>query len=283
MDVESAHRNDFKTFDPISYLEMRYRKTTDQYRFIFPLQKYMYHEFFTQTFSKCEKNLRILEYGCGPVIMHLISAVPVATEIVMADKVPECLQEVDRWVNGNPQAFDWTAHFDHVVQILEGKGEREAREREKELRKAIKATVQCDIFQDSPIEAGYEGPYDIVMSNQCIDGASKSLKEFQAGVAKLAQLLKPGGRLTMITNSNINLGRSCTYSVGESGEKFPSVGITREFLTATLESIGFMDLHVDACEHGFKEAIAAGTVGSWAQHQPDDFIGYLFVCGTKKP
>lgn len=277
----ATRKNDFKTFDPISYLEMRYKKTTDQYRFVFPLQKY--HEFFTQTFSNYyDKNLMILEYGCGPVIMHLISAVPVASEIVMADKVPECLQEVDRWVNGDPQAFDWTAHFDHVVQTLEGKGEREARKREEELRTAIKATVQCDIFQDNPIKVGYEGPYDIVMSNQCIDGASKSLEEFQAGVSKLVQLLKPGGKLTMITNSNINLGRSCTYSVGELGEKFPSVGITREFLTTTLENIGIMDLHVDACEHGFKEAIVAGAVGSWAQHQPDDFIGYLFVCGTKK-
>ena len=168
------------------------------------------------------------------------------------------------------------------MQTLEGKGEREARNREEELRKAIKATVQCDIFQDNPIEAGYEGPYDIIMSNQCIDGASKSLEEFQAGIAKLVQLLKPGGKLTMITNSNINLGKSCTYTVGESGEKFPSVGITREFLAATLERIGIMDLHVDTCEHGFKEAIAAGTVGSWAQHQPDDFTGYLFVSGTKK-
>ena len=78
------------------------------------------------------------------------------------------------------------------MQTLEGKGEREARNRENELRKAIKATVQCDIFQDNPIEAGYEGPYDIIMNNQCIDGASKSLEEFQAGVAKLVQLLKPG-------------------------------------------------------------------------------------------
>lgn len=281
MAIESTHKNDFKTFDPVSYLEMRYRKTTDQYRFLFPLQKY--HEFFTQLFSNHDKNLKILEYGCGPVIMHLISAVPVALEIVMADKVPECLQEIDRWANGDPQAFDWSAHFDHVVRKLEGKGEKEAREREKELQKAIKATVQCDIFNDNPIEAGYEGPYDIVMSNQCIDGASKSLEEFQAGVAKLALLLKPGGRLTMITNSNINLGRSCTYSVGESGEKFPSVGITKEFLVATLERTGFADLYVDTCEHGFKEAIAAGTVGSWAIHQPDDFLGYLFIHGTKKP
>ena len=86
----------------------------------------------------------------------------------------------------------------------------------------------------------------------------------------------------MITNSNINLGRCCTYSVGESGEKFPSVGITKEFLLTTLDSTGFTDLYIDSCEHGFKEAIASGTVGSWALHQPEDFIGYLFVCGTKK-
>ena len=277
----AVERNDFKTFDPISYLEMRYQKTTDQYRFIFPLQKY--HEFFTGLFSDSDKNLRILEYGCGPVIMHLISAVPFTSEIVMADKVPECLQELSRWINNDPKAFDWTAHFDHVVQSLEGKGEKEAREREMELRKVIKAVVHCDIFEDQPIEPGYEGPYDIVMSNQCIDGASKSLEEFKAGVVKLTRLLKPGGKFTMITNSNINLGKCCTYSVGESGEKFPSVGIAREFLLTTLEGAGFTNLYIDGYECGFKEAIASGTVGSWALHQPEDFLGYLFIYGTKKP
>ena len=200
----------------------------------------------------------------------------------MADKVPECLHEINRWINSDQQAFDWTAHFDHVVQNLEGKGENEARKREAMLRKTIVVTVLCDIFKDSPIEVGYEGPYDIIMSNQCIDGASGSLEDFVAGVAKLAGLLKPGGTLIMITNSNMNLGRCCTYTVGRSGEKFPSVGITKEFLLTTLKNTGFIDLHIDGCEDGFKEAIAADTVGSWAVHQPNDFLGYMFVHGTKK-
>lgn len=279
MATENNHNDDFKKFDPISYLEMRYQKTSDYYRFTFPLQKY--HEFFNESFSDSDRKLKILEYGCGPVILYLISAAPFAVEIVMADKVPECLAEVKRWILKDQNAFDWTVHFDHVVQKLEGKGENETRERETELRRKIRAMVHCDIFEDSPIQAGYEGPYDIVMSNMCIDGVCKSLEEFEVAVSKLARLLKPGGKFTIITNSNLNLGSCCTYGVGGSGDTFPSIGITREFLLTTLKSAGFTDLHIDGCEHGFKEAIAAGSVGSWALHQPDDFLGFLFVYGTK--
>ena len=284
MAKESNHcrNDDFKEFDPITYLETRYLKTTDQFRFLFPLQKY--HEIFTQLFSDCKDKLRILEYGCGPVIMYVISAAPSASEIVMADKVPECLDELKRWIHQDRRAFDWTTHFDHVVQTLEGKGEKEAREREMEVRKKIKAVVHCDIFEDNPIESGYEGPYDIIMANGCIDGACKSIEEFNAGVIKVTRLLKPGGNLIMTTNSCNHLGRCYTYAAGqgESLTKFPFVSITREFLLATVENAGYTNLYIDECDD-FKEAVASGTVGPWAVHQPDDFRGFLFICATKKP
>ena len=289
MAFQNTQKEDFKKFNPSVYLEMRYQKATDYYRFTFPLEKY--HAFFSTllndctSFNDCNGRLKILEYGCGPVIMYLISAAPFASEIVMADKVPECLEEVKRWILGDQTAFDWTAHFDHVVQKLEGKGNREARDREMELRRKIKAVVSCDIFEDNPIEVGYEGPYDIVMSNMCIDGVCKSIEEFEVSIRKLARLLKPGGKFTIITNSNLNLGSYCTYGVGdlESGDTFPSIGITRKYLLATLENSGFTDVHVDGCEHGFKEAVASGSVGAWALHQPEDFLGFLFVYATKKP
>ena len=278
--MENTHKEDFKNFDPISYLNMRYQKTSDYYRFSFPLQKY--RSFFTKLFANCDKKLKILDYGCGPVIMYLISAAPLAEEIIMADKVPKCLDEVKKWIDGDCKAFDWTTHFDYVVQTLEGKGAKEAREREVELRRAIRAVVRCDIFEGNPIEAGYEGPYDIVMSNMCLDGACTSVEEFKDTVAKLSRLVKSGGKLTVITNSYPTLGNCCTYGVGESAEKFPSVSITREFLLTTLANAGFVDIHIDECEQSFKEAIALGTVGSWALHQPDDFLGFLFAYATKK-
>lgn len=277
-----THKDDFKNFDPVLYLNMRYQKTTDYFRFTFPLQKY--HDFFAKLCVDCDKKLKILDYGCGPVIMYLISVAPLAEEIVMADKVPRCLDEVKRWIDGDRKAFDWTAHFDHVVQNLECKGEREAKEREKELRLKIRGIVWCDIFEDNPIEAGYEGPYDIVMSNMCIDGVCRTPQEFEVAVGKLAHLVRPGGKFTAITNSYPTLGKCCTYGVGDEAvnSKFPSVSITREFLQCSLANAGFVDIHIDECEQSFKDAISSGSVGPWALHQPDDFLGFLFAYATKK-
>lgn len=75
-----THKEDYQKFEPISFLEMRYRKTTDYYRFTFPLQKY--HDFFTKVFSDSRgKTLKVLDYGCGPVIMNVISAVPLLQKL----------------------------------------------------------------------------------------------------------------------------------------------------------------------------------------------------------
>ena len=285
---DQSHKEDYQNFDPISFLEMRYRKTTDYYRFTFPLQKY--HDFFTKAFSADSgKTLKVLDYGCGPVIMNVISAVPFASEIVLADIVPECLDEVKKWIQNDPTAFNWGSHFDHVVQNLEGKGKDEAKEREMEMRKTIKAVVHCDIFDENPIEKGYEGPYDVIMSNLAIDGACKTIEEIKTALNKLSRLLKPGGKFTMYTGSTStsNVGRNYVYGVGETGDSldwFPCLCFTREFLTATFESAGFTDIYIDGCDHGtLKADKLSGNVGAWASTMPEEFLGFLFVHATKKP
>ena len=287
--MATIHDGDYEKFDPLSFLEMRYRKTTDYYRFTFPLQKY--HNFFTQSFNGSGKTLKVLDYGCGPVMMYVISAVPFASEIVLADVVPECLDELNRWIQNDPSAFSWGPHFEHVVQKLEGNlGTDAAKERETEMRKTVKAVVHCDIFADSPIEKGYEGPYDVIMSNLCIDGACKTIDEFKTSLNKLTRMLKPGGKFTMYTTStnDANLGKNYAYGVGESDDAgldwFPFLSFTREFLTTTLENAGFTDIYIDGCDHGtLKEDKLAGKVGSWAATMPEDFLGFLFLHATKKP
>ena len=286
IEMATNHEGDYEKFDPLTFLEMRYRKTTDYYRFSFPLQEY--HSFFTKTFSGNGKTLKVLDYGCGPVLMCVISAVPFASEIVMADIVPECLVELRKWIQDDPSAFNWGSHFEHVVQKLEGKGKDATEEREAEMRKAIKAVVHCDIFQENPIEKGYEGPYDVVMSNLAIDGACKTIEEFKTALRKLADLLKPGGRLTMYTSStsDANVGKKYSYGVGDSGDsldRFPFLAFTREVLTGLLEGAGFTDVYINGCDSGtLKEDKLSGNVGAWAMTMPEDFLGFLFVHATKK-
>ena len=147
--------------------------------------------------------------------------------------------------------------------------------------------VHCDIFQDNPIEKGYEGPYDVVMNNLCFDAACKTIEEFKTALSKLASLLKPGGKLTMYVDSisDANVGKTYLYGVGDSDdmERFSFIGFSREFLTTTLESAGFTDVYINGCDSGtLKEDKLSGNVGAWAMTMPEDFLGYLFVHATKK-
>ena len=56
----------------------------------------------------------------------------------------------------DPTAHDWTAYFKYnIIEDLEGKTEKEAKERETQLHKAIEAVVPCDITQDPPLPLEY--------------------------------------------------------------------------------------------------------------------------------
>ena len=51
---------------------------------------------------------------------------------------------VQQWVDKDPRAFDWSPHFDHVVQKLEGKGERRGQE---ERGAAAKSNKGCRLLR----------------------------------------------------------------------------------------------------------------------------------------
>ena len=123
------------------------------------------HKFFAQKHSISEGvPMKLLDYGCGPVLAYAISAAGANTEIVLAEYGEKCRNALQDWLSHSPIAWDWTLYIKHVVCDLEEKDEDEVQKRDENLRKAIKAVVPCDITQDSPIAEGYEGPYDIVMS-----------------------------------------------------------------------------------------------------------------------
>ena len=89
------------------------------------------HELFEESFPEHDV-LNVLDYGSGPVIQHSISAASKASKIVFCDFFPCNIEAIQKWLNKDIDAFNWSPHFDYVVKTLEGKGEKEARERERE-------------------------------------------------------------------------------------------------------------------------------------------------------
>ena len=223
-------------FDSDAYLRTRFSSdVAKSIRMWAPLRGF--HKAFE---SLTGSSLKILDYGCGPVIQNSISAAAHASEIVFCDVAGPNLEAIQKWLKNDPAAFDWTPHFDYVVQTLEGKGEKEARGREAKLRAVAKGPVHCDIYGEPVIEKGYEGPYDVVIDDGCLQAACTSSESYKENLAKLASLTKSGGTL-MHWGLNISMERSTVvYSVGN--EDLNCLCITKEFIAEALREAGFSEL-----------------------------------------
>ena len=156
-------RPSYSVFEPSAFLKRYYTETGGTSYAVDRMQHTLrcYHD----AMEKLPSGLKVLDYGSGPVIFGAISAATKASEIVLSDLSGKNRDALRTWLNGGAGAFDWSPHFKFVVCELEGKSEKEAEEREDQVRKLVKAVVHCDISEEPPIEKGYNCTYDVVISS----------------------------------------------------------------------------------------------------------------------
>ena len=233
-----SEKNDYpERFDPQQYVSNLYKEPCA------PFDKKL-HEFFNSDEQKALyqfDKIKVLDYGCGPVLCHIISAagIPNVSEIVLAEYTARNREAVQQWLDKDPSAFDWSPHIKHVVKTLESKTEMQVAEREERMHSLIKV-VSCDITEDPPIEKGYEGPYDIVISCLCLETSCNNLDEYRAGIAKLTSLVKPGGFL-LIYSIDIQLEDGpAGYYVGQ--ERFESLRVSCDFVDGVLKETSVLSI-----------------------------------------
>ena len=122
-----------ETLDPTKYLEKTFKSPDERPVSRFALDNL--HNFFcTKHFSQHPgEALKILDYGCGPVIANVISAVGLMNlnvQCTLAEFTETSRKAVQQWLDGEQAAWDWTPYFKYVVHILEGKEENHAFKRE---------------------------------------------------------------------------------------------------------------------------------------------------------
>ena len=230
--------NDYHSnFSPASYLETRYKDPEKGALHSFSLQ--CLHSFFSEAKAKSEvanagsHGYKVLDYGCGPAVAKVISAAAVATEVVFAEYTEKNRSAVQRWLDKDSSAWNWSPYFKHIVVTLEGQSEHEAVEREKYLRSITRAVVPCDVTQDPPIVIGFEGPYDVVISSLSIEAGCPTLEDYKIAVRRVSNLLKSGGSLLLYSVIRNDTSKPGSYRVGS--ECFTEIPLTLEFIHATLK------------------------------------------------
>ena len=260
--------------DPSSYLELCY-KPQCALKPVTDFALLNVHTFFVQKHSTSQDEpMKVLDYGCGPALAYSICAAGANAEIVLAEYGEKCRNALQDWLDRSPSAWDWTPHIKYVICDLEGKDDSQVQKREEALHKAIKAIVPCDITQDPPIAKGYEGPYDVVMSMQCIENGCLTRQEYKAAVKRIATLVKRGGSLLLyssIRNREEGDDTPGYYYAGEG--KHIQVALPLEFVLTTLKGNGF-DVN-EANSLPEKERDALGRV------ETTDLESTAFICATK--
>ena len=191
---------------------------------------------FYSSLPPCDGGLKILDYGCGPSLPYSISAAAKASEIVLADYAKPNREHLQKWLDGGDSAYDWTPHFQYVVQTLEGGTEEDAKQRQHLLRSRVRAVVSCDFNSDDFLDEHYRGEYDVIMCFLCLDNAA-NLNDYKSGLAKISSQLKEGGHFLLYSTrrENCDVG---FYIVN--GIKYSNVALKRDFILRVLEEAGLI-------------------------------------------
>ena len=200
------------------------------------------HQFY-QSYPPTAK-LTILDIGTGPSVANTISAAPHAAEIVLSEYTEANRSTLLQWLNNDPNAFDLTHIFKHVVVDLEGKSEEEVPIRAELVRKVVKAVVPCDVTRDPPIPTEYVDQYDIVTEFLCLTAACSTREDYKAALVRLHALLKSGGRIVLYTVHCKVSPTNASYSVGP--HNFFELRISKDFIFKSLEEAGFSNMKVIA-------------------------------------
>ncbi|CCH76928.1 putative Amine N-methyltransferase [Nostocoides japonicum T1-X7] len=168
----------------------------------------------------------VLFYGTGPTLHHVFLATPVASEIHLADYLPGNLEEVRRWLAGDPAAHDWRPFVRYTLRCEGDPNPDDAAvtRREELTRATVTRLLTADGRSPGPSPHGYA----TVVSAYCADSATSDRRSWAAFLTNVMDNTAPGGLFLTAA-----LHRSDGYLVG--GRLFPSARVRRRDLRRVLE------------------------------------------------
>ena len=254
----------YKCFNARPYLLQRYPSNIFEIKetaanYAPPWLMPCYHRFYKRFHKEWDvSTARLLDLGGGPCIHCHISAAPYVSEIYHSDYVKSCRDEVLLWKNKDPNAYDWSSYFKHVVHTLEGQYNPDVViQRVEMLRSKIKGVLFCDVKDQNFLPEWTEGKFDIITSNACIENIVKSVEEFQSIINRIKSLLNHKG--FFVTMANLK----CNFYIID-GKRYPSFPITEQNIESSLENTGFTLLYKDLClksQECYEAYTTSNTIG----------------------
>jgi len=200
VDNSSALVEDYKFFCAKDYLNHFFSWWSVEDDFLF--------NFLHAAFESIEPKESLIDVGAGPTIYQLISARNKINHITCAEYLQENLEEIKKWRDADPDAFNWDRHFQYCLSLEKQAYSKSIAEMKRSLRSKLKEFVFCDLTKVPPIP-GSSKTFDVVTAHFLVECISKNDTELEASFQKLTSLIAPNGYLIMSFVRNAN-----KYDVG---------------------------------------------------------------------
>jgi hypothetical protein len=210
--------------------------------------------FFVDAMRETQPGEPVLFFGVGPTLHHVFLAAPHASEIHLADYLPENLREIERWLARDPEAHDWGPFVRYTLQCegIASPTASQVSEREELTRERVTRLLEVDARDPSPLADRYA----TVVSAYCADSATEDRAVWATFMGHIAGLVRPEG--VFVTAAL----RRCRHYV-VSGKRFPSADVDEHDVHAVL-SRRFCHPTVEARDVGEGNGYS-GIVLAWAR------------------
>jgi hypothetical protein len=169
-----------------------------------------------------------LELGCGPTLHHAAQLAPWVDRLDLADVQDANLDEIRRWVRGEPGAFDWSVYFGGVLDAEAGRGGSLAA-REALLRARLHL-ARCDLREPRPLGTAIQ--YPLVASCYCIEWVIPEIAGWRDTMRNVVSLVASGGWLFLV-------GVHATDYCMINGRRVPCAHIAKDDVRRLLVDLGF--------------------------------------------
>ncbi|KAG8550441.1 hypothetical protein GDO81_025516 [Engystomops pustulosus] len=174
------------------------------------------------------KGKRLYDFSTSCIIHQLMIAHEFYPEITIMKIDEASIKEVDKWLQSDPGAFDWTYAYNYVKQI---KGNSDLNV-EENLKKSIKQTLRIDFYKDNLTDPVVLEQADCIVTGWLSEVICKDKNEYIKCFQKITKLLKPGGLLILMECLN-----GTFFDVGK--EKYRIFKHDERFLRDNLANEGF--------------------------------------------
>ncbi len=218
----------YTSFNPKQYLQDYYtEEPDDEDRFSM--------RFVLDSLALLPSDSVVIELGGGPVLdtVAAVCGQERVREVHFCDYVPENLDEVRRWLNKEPDAFNWDRYIAFVLQH-EGKAgdPDEVSKRARAMRHKITQVFECDVRQSDPLPHQPNRAYDLAIAQTVTETAATTVNEWLVVIQNISTLVVPGGWLLI----SVVTGTS-GYYVGQ--KLFPCLNLTDDDIQQGYREAGY--------------------------------------------